>query len=151
MFLRVGVTKYCKLQGKLLAGSRQRSAAPGKAPWYNTVRTPTDKSVWGIYIMIYYVFQSEHDREQQNHDGSHNAAEPGVMKTFVWKQWTNFQSTQKNRRNHRWTNYSRPVRTARLHSREFKHEQSEHQHLQYKNVSNTWVRVLMNILAYMYA
>jgi hypothetical protein len=26
-----------------------------------------------------YVFQSEHDRAQRNHDGSHDADEPGVM------------------------------------------------------------------------
>ena len=33
VFLRVGVTKYCKLQGKMLRGSRHRSDTPAKAPY----------------------------------------------------------------------------------------------------------------------
>ena len=44
------IIKYCKLQGKMLRGSLGRSATDLKAPWDNTVRTPTDKSVWGKSI-----------------------------------------------------------------------------------------------------
>ena len=33
---------------KMLTHSRQCSATGFKAPWYKTVRTPTDKSVWGM-------------------------------------------------------------------------------------------------------
>ena len=44
------ITKYCKLQAKMFAGSLAGSVdCPQctQGPVYNTVRTPTDKSVWG--------------------------------------------------------------------------------------------------------
>ncbi len=47
--MRVGVTKYGKLLGFELSGSVDGTGEHPR-PLTNTVRTPTDKSVWGIYI-----------------------------------------------------------------------------------------------------
>ena len=46
MFLRVGVTKYCKLQGKMLPGRATGSTYLSRA-LSNTVRTPSASTVWG--------------------------------------------------------------------------------------------------------
>ena len=48
-FLTVGVTKYCKLQGIMLAVSICDNGAGLMGASINTARTPTDKSVWGMY------------------------------------------------------------------------------------------------------
>ena len=41
------ITKYYKLQAKMLPGSVDGATAHLRPPWYSNVRTPTDKFVWG--------------------------------------------------------------------------------------------------------
>ena len=47
-FLKVDVPKYCKLQAKMLPGSRRRSREH-TMPLIKPVRTPTAKAVWGMF------------------------------------------------------------------------------------------------------
>ena len=73
MFLRVGITKYYKLQRKLLPGSATVSAHTSRG-LINTARTPTDKSVWGNTPIIkecpnYYARPLLLDKDPINRQG----------------------------------------------------------------------------------
>ena len=56
VFLRVGVTKYCKIHGKVLADSVAALWYHPWAPLSNTVRTLRAKAIWGTFKISAFCF-----------------------------------------------------------------------------------------------